>query len=166
MADTQTISIVLTGIGIIGAIVYYTLTLRSANRTRRTQLFMQIFQELNSKESWDIWVELMNAEVTDYEDFMRRYDSAVNPDSLSKRNHIWYGYHCIGLLLKDGVITIDLVNDLVGLTAMLQWRKWRGIIEDIRTNQGFPQYFSGFEYLYKELERYQKEHPEKTKINP
>jgi hypothetical protein len=166
MVDTQTLSIVVTGIGIIGAIVYYTLTLRSANRTRRTQLFMQIFQELNSKESWDMWVELMNAEVADYDDFMRRYDSAVNPDSLSKRSHIWYGYHCIGLLLRDGVISIDLVNDLVGLIAILLWRKWRDIIEEIRVKQGFPQYFSGFEYLYNELVRYQGEHPEKATIIP
>ena len=108
----------------------------------------------------------MNTEVTDYEDFIRRYDSAVNPESMSKRFHIWYCYHCIGLLLRDGVIPIELVNDLVGLTAMMQWRQWGGIIEEIRANQGFPRLVSGFEYISNELVRYHEEHPEQATINP
>ena len=155
----QVVSIVLTGTGLIIALTYYTLTIRNQNKTRKTQLFMQIFQELNSKESGDMWVELMNAEIDDYDDFLRRYDSAVNPDSLSKRNHIWYSYHCIGLLLMDGVISIELVNDMVGLVSTLQWRKWGDIIKEIRARQGFPRLFNGFEYLYNELVKYHDEHP-------
>jgi hypothetical protein len=165
MVDYQTISIVLTGLGIMGAIIYYTLTLRNAIKTRQTQLFMQIFQELNSEKSWNTWGELMNADLNNYDDFMEKYDSSVNPEFMSKRNHIWYSYHCIGCLLWNGTISIELVNNLVGMVAIMQWRKWGDIIKEIRVKQGMPNYYNRFEYLVNELVKYHEEHPEAATLN-
>jgi len=158
MFDYGTLSIVLTGLGIIGAIIYYSLTLRNANKTRELQIFMNIARSLNSEETQKTWAELMNADFTDYDDYMSKYDSSVDPEFWGKRGAIWWNYNAVGYLLMDGYISIDLVHKLLGILAVLQWRKWGGIILEIRESQGLSNYFTGFEYLVNEILKYEKEH--------
>jgi hypothetical protein len=133
MVSVETISIVFTGLSVSLAAFYYINTLRNAQRTqqmqletRQTQIFMQIFQQLNSEASMTTWAELHNLEFDDYEDFMRKYDSSINPENFGKRGHIFHGYNMIGFLLMEGLISIDLVNMLVGNMAVMQWQKWGG----------------------------------------
>jgi len=160
MVDIDTLSIVLTGIGIIVAITYYALTLRNATKTRELQIFMNIVQSLNSEDSMRTWAELINAEFTDYDDFMTKYDSSVSPEHFGKRGSLWYNYNTIGYLLMDGNISITLVYQLVGNLAVLQWNRWKDIIFELREKQDIPTYFRGFEYLVTELAKYDQEHPE------
>jgi len=160
MVDYSTLSIVLTGIGVIVAITYYTLTLRNANKTRELQIFMNFFQNLNSEENMRTWAELYHAEFTDYDDYMTKYDSVVSPEYFGKRAALWYNYNTVGYLLMDGNISIDLVYKLIGVLAVIQWNKWRDIILELREKQDIPNYFKGFEYVANELMKYEKEHPE------
>ena len=160
MIDYGTLSIVLTGLGIIGAIIYYTLTLRNVIKTRELQIFMDIAHSLNSEETQKTWAELINAEFTDYDDYMNKYDSSVDPEFWGKRGAIWWNYNAVGYLLMDGHISIDLVYKLLGILAVLQWRKWSDIILEIRRRQDLPEYFIGFEYLVNEMLKYEKEHHE------
>ena len=64
MVDIQTLSFILTGIGIIGAIIYYTLTLRNANKTRQAQLFMEIYQQYSSEDVQKTFIDLLHLEWT------------------------------------------------------------------------------------------------------
>jgi len=57
-------------VGILVSVFYYITTIRANQRnqqlqleTRETQLFMQIYQQLNSAESMATWAEVMNMEV-------------------------------------------------------------------------------------------------------
>jgi len=167
MVDYQTLSIVFTGLSISIAAFYYISTLRNTRKnqqlqleTRQTQLFMQIYQQLSSEESMATWAELLNDEFDDYDEYMRKYDSTVNPRHFGKRGHIWYTYNSIGYLLEDGLIPIDLAYKLVGTLAILQWQKWGDMILEIRERQSYPTYFEGFSYLVNELTKYHNEHPE------
>lgn len=162
MVDYSTLSIILTGIGIIVAITYYTLTLRNSNKTREQQIFMNIVQSLNSEENMKTWAELINADFTDYDDYMTKYDSSINPEHFGKRGAIWWNYNSVGYLLMDGNVSINLVYQLLGILAVLQWRKWGDIILEIREKEDLPRYFHGFEYLVNEILKYEIEHPELT----
>ncbi len=53
MADLQTLSLVLTGIGLIIALIYYTLTLRNTNRTRQADMLMRLHSEWGNKYHQD-----------------------------------------------------------------------------------------------------------------
>jgi len=160
MVTVETVSIVFTGLSISLAAFYYIMTLRNAQRTqemqletRQTQIFMQIYQQLNSEDSFRTWAELMNIECENYDEFLRKYDSVVNPDSLGKRSHIWWSYHTIGVLLQDGIIEPELVYRLMGPLIIMQWQKWSGIIEDSRQGENVPESLWGFEYLYIEMNK-------------
>ena len=149
--------LVLTGIGIIVAIVYYTLTLRNTSRTRELQIFMAIVNNLNSQEKRTTYAETLFEEVNGYDDFIVRYAGEANPQHYGKRSSLWWTYNSIGTLLKRGHISIDVVNDLVGLNVVLQWKKWGGIILEHRVRKNWSNYYTGFEYLAEELMKIQKE---------
>jgi hypothetical protein len=120
---------------------------------------LDIVQTLNSEDNMRIWAELLNAEFTDYNDYMTKYDSSINPQYFGKRGAIWYNYNAIVYLLMDGNINY-LVYKLVGLLSTLQWNKWGEIILEIREKQRIPNYFAGFEYLVNEIKKFEQKHPE------
>ena len=160
MVDYSTLSIVLTGIGIIVAIVYYSQVLRNANKTRELQLFMNIVQTRGTVEHQRIWAELYHADFTDYDDYMTKFDGSVNPEHAGKRASIWWIYNSTGYLLMDGHIPIDMVYKLMGISVVRMWRKWGDIIHEIREKEDMPNFHKGFEYLVNEILKHEKEHPE------
>ena len=60
MVDVQTLSIVFAGLSIGLAAIYYMMTLRNQDRTRQTQLFMQIYDRYMDKEFQAIEAEIFN----------------------------------------------------------------------------------------------------------
>ena len=46
---------------------------------------MQLYQRLNNVESMRKWVEAMNMEWTDYDDFEKKYGTDFNPDGAALR---------------------------------------------------------------------------------
>jgi len=160
MIQIEYLPIVLTGIGIIASVLYYTNVLRNASKTRELQIFMAIVNDLNSQEKRTTYAETLFEEVTDHDDFMERLAGIANPQHYGKRSSLWWTYNSIGILLKQGNISIDLVNELVGLSVVLQWKKWGDIILEHREFSGWKKYYTGFEYLANELIKYQEEHPE------
>jgi hypothetical protein len=144
MVDVQTVSIILTGIGIIGAIVYYTLTLRSANRTRQAQLFMQIYSQWYSKELCRQFEILMNMEWTDFDDFNRKMVSDIEyATALRMVSRFFEG---VGLYVKRGLIDVTMVDDL-----MSGGEKYRSIMVEARVQWNWPQLLEWLEYLYNEI---------------
>jgi hypothetical protein len=171
MVSVETISIVFTGLSVSLAAFYYVSTLRNAQKTQRlalesrqTQIFMQVYQQLNSEESFRTFAELMNLECENYDEFLRKYDSSVNPNNFGKRSHIWWSYNTIGVLLHEGLIEPDLVFKLLGPLVVQQWKKWSSIIEEIRERENVPENLKMFEYLYGEMRklREQMNYPEIT----
>lgn len=51
MVTLETILDAVPALGIIVALVYYTLTIRNQNRTRQAQLFMNIYSQMSTKEA-------------------------------------------------------------------------------------------------------------------
>ena len=88
---------------------------------------------------------------------IERYAGEANPQHYGKRSSLWWTYNSIGTLLKREHISIDVVNDLVGLNVVLQWKKWGGIILEHRVRKNWSNYYTGFEYLAEELMKIQKE---------
>jgi hypothetical protein len=70
----QLLSYVAAAIGVCIAAFYYILTLWNNNRTRHAQLFMQLSNELWSKEQLEETAELFRMEWDDLDDFYRARD--------------------------------------------------------------------------------------------
>ena len=131
---------------------------QQATETREIQIFMQLMERISNKASYIDWVELINQGKVDYDEYLEKYDSSVNPDHLAKRATLWHTYNSIGELLRQGVIDHDLLDRmLVAPMILIMWENWKHIIKNTREREDVPGLWLGFEYLYNEISNRRKE---------
>jgi hypothetical protein len=160
MVDAQTIGVLVTAASVTVAAVYYIMTLRVQQRnvktnieSRQIQLLTQLSQPAMSYEGQKRYLEYMNIEWKDYDDFENKYGSDNNPDNYAIR-YSWNSYfQTIGVLLKYGLIEPDILYDYTGSTLIWAWGKYRGIYERMREAYGNPALYENWEYAYNEMVR-------------
>ena len=153
MVDIQTISVMLAATSVVIASTYYILTLRNTRLTRQAQLFNQVYQTFSSTELHRNYMELLNYEWEDYEDFDRKYGSDNNLDSYSKRASLWLWFNGIGLLMQKKLIDPDMVYFTAGNQALWTWAKYEPIIKEICRRYNVSDSFEHFEYLVNEMRK-------------
>ena len=169
MVDAQTISIVFAGLSITASIAYYASVLRNANKTqqqaletRQAQLFMQLYNQFRDKEFqrdissiYNIW------EWTDYNDFEDKYGRTTDSEKYSSFVSVITYFEGIGVLLNQGLIDKNLVDDMMSGVIIRFWEKIMPLVEETRHYRKWPQYMEWFEYLYKEIKPIaEAQHPE------
>ena len=100
MVDYQTISIVLTGIGMMIALTYYALQIRNQNRTRQAQLIMQIYSRINTLELSRAILEILTWEFTDFEEFLQICDPLSKSDEAVILNYFMLTFEGAGTMVK------------------------------------------------------------------
>lgn len=161
MVDYQTFSIVLTGIGLIIALTYYALQIRNQNRTRQTQLFMDIYNNHISIPNFTALLEMMwEWDWETFDDFIAKYSILNNKEAHVKWGRYFASLEGLGILCKKGLIDPELVYDSQYLSIINIWEKFQPIIEEYRLRLNAPQMYGDPEYLYKEMIRMraEKEH--------
>jgi hypothetical protein len=161
MVQIENLPLVLTGLGLTASILYYTMVLRSQNRTRQAQLYMQIWNRFSSEEGQRRALDVVSQEWTDFDDFREKHIFG-DLEGRAKRGHIWEEHDGIGFLLHKGFIDIDMLNQLCGSPTILMWEKWEPIIREYRKMCGYytPNAYRWWEYLYNRIVDYRKRHPE------
>ena len=139
--------LVLTGLGITASIFYYSMTLRNQNRTRETQWITQLLQRKIDQQAMVQFMEIMDAEWNDYEDFMRKYDSSVDLKHAATRNAQWSFYEMLGELVEDNRLDVDLVYKFFNMRCLLMWFKYETVIKEIRKGPLDRDYMDNFEVL-------------------
>ena len=112
---------------------------------------------MSTPETFRTFRELNYMEWKDYDDFERKYGSDNNPEAFAIRYSFWYRLNGVGLLVRDGLIDVDRVYDLMNEYILFQWEKWGSIIVRMREHYNLPKHMEGFEYIANEMK--------KTRIN-
>jgi hypothetical protein len=149
--------LILTGIGLIASIIYYTSVIRNQNRTREAQLFMQFMSPAMSGDKPQYYQEIMEWELSDYDDFMRIHSDPENKKSFSE---ISYYLESIGSYVRLGYIPIRLVAVTMTVWVTGFWNKFGSMIVEWRVRTNTPRLLSETEHLYNELMKYVEKHPE------
>jgi hypothetical protein len=154
--------LVLTGLGLTASILYYTLVLRNQNKTREAQLFMSLYETYRSLEFRNQQVQIGTQQWTDFEDFWAKYGPFANPDAWSNWQSVAGFFNGLGVLLKKGLIDVDMLEELFSSVTFASWivmepivigfRKWSVSGNEEKASKKYLQY-SGFEYLYNELKK-------------
>jgi hypothetical protein len=144
-------------VGLLVGIYYYVMTLQNTKRNqqmqleaRMTQMTTQLYSWLFQTESMVEYGEILNWDWEDYDDFERKYGSDNNVLAYAKRNRIWCIFSVLGSYLRQGLVEIDTIYQLNVMT-LLQWYKWREIIEEQRRRYYTPSFMGDWEYLVKRL---------------
>ena len=168
MVDLETLLTYLTLISVPIGVFYHIITLNNTRKnqemqleTRKVQLYMQLLDRFSSEESRLRSIEVLKMDVKDYEDYRENWNMYKNPEAAAKRFHVWTELDGLGQLLSEGLISIDFIPPNIQRIVMLHWEKYGPILVEIR-NQDEEQKDRNvyFEYLYNEVIKYRKEHPE------
>ena len=143
--------LVLTGIGIIVSILYYTSVLRNQNRTRQAQLFTQLYKDYRTPENLSLMSKAMQMNWNDYDEFQSKYSSITQMEERLPYTFWSMYFQEIGILLKEGFIDITLVAQFLPDFFRGYWKKFEPIILEERKRTNYPQYFGGMEFLYNEF---------------
>ena len=151
--------------GVLIAAVFYVLNLRISQRnqelilkaqqqtleTRQFQLLMQLSEFITTKEGMKNYLEFINMEWTDYDDFEKKYGSDANPDNYAVRESMAGWFNKAGMLLRYGTMDRELLYDFLGFSAIGLWNKYGEIVHTQRELWAMPELWRDWEYLYDEM---------------
>jgi hypothetical protein len=152
----QTIGILLTGVSVSIAAVYYTLTLRNTNQTRQAQLFMQIYSRFDDSDWLINWAHVVRQwEWTDYEDWYSKYSPEMNIEAARQYSSVAAYFEGIGVLVYKNMIDVDIVADLISRWITIFWEKMGPIIKERRIRYDNEYVWEWNEWLYNKIKNQQ-----------
>ena len=136
------------------------MTLRNQSKTRKTQLFMEVYNKFNDTvEHTQENLAFSYLEFDGYDDFMEKYSRDVNPRMYARLYHTMMFYEGIGLLVKRGLIDVEMVEDFMSGVIMGFWGKYGPILKEIAVRMDYPTFGEYTEYLYKQIRPiYERQH--------
>jgi len=155
----QTIFQFLQTVGILVGVVYYIITLRNAERSRQTQLLMQITNKYNNRDELKHYFEMNQVEFEGIDDFIDKCGVDNNPDAFVSYYQRLYLFEEIGVLVKRGLISPEVVDDVLSGVLIGFWGRYGEITKAYREIRGYPTWGEYAEYLYDVLKPlYLREH--------
>jgi hypothetical protein len=156
LVDLQVVSISLAALGFLAATTYYILILRNANKTRRIQAFMNIYNRFNDKGFQRLYLTMFhNEEWNSYEEWRSKY----GPSNVEYYAGwmAWGSYLAgIAMMVERNQIDPKQVSDLLGAQIIWSWERYEPIFKEIRarsTLRDRPQISDWLEYLYNEMKK-------------
>ena len=147
-------SVTIAALGLLVGTTYYILILSNAEKTRRTQLFMNIYNRFYDKEFQKYYLNIQHHEEwSDFDDWWDKY----GPSNIEHYSGwmAWGTYMAgIAMLVKQKQIASQQVSDLLGPYIILSWEKYELIFKELRTrndSREYPQPSDWLEYLYREM---------------
>jgi hypothetical protein len=156
MLDYQSISIVLTGIGMIIALTYYGFQIRNQNLARKAQLYIQLFNVETSREFHSGEIDVNRLDVSDPEEVRRKI--RADKELLISWRSLFFRNDGIGKMLKSGLLEPEMIVHFgTGAGPIHTWKRWEPYILWMREQMNAPDYLVGFEYYVDEMKRLRKE---------
>ncbi len=163
MVDVQSVLDILPAISITIGVAYYIMVLRNQEKARQAQLLMNLHQNYRSIEFRKMCHDIQEQSWEDFEDFWNKYGEDTNPESWNKWESVSAFYNGVGVLLRNDLIDVKLVYELLYNVVARDWRimgsvleGWRRYMDEKQQFEGIPERFGGFDYLFGRLEKYRK----------
>ena len=148
LALLQSVSYIAGALGVCVAAFYYVMNLRETTRNRKVALTTSLMQNFISEEGSRRWMELMQMEWKDYDDYQSKYDSKVNLDNYARRNTVWNTCDILGYQYMSGQIDLATVWSICNTAVPLTWEKFGPVIlEGKRRGETSKHIWEYFEYL-------------------
>jgi len=125
---------------------------------------MGLYETYRSPEFRTRLNNVIEQEWTDFDNFWEKYGRDTNPEAWVNWRSVISYFHGIGVLLKQGLIDIALIEELLINIIFLSWTRMGPILQGLRENVAGHRWdgagrsnrfdpYSGFDYLYHELKK-------------
>jgi hypothetical protein len=150
----QTIGILLTGVSVSIAVIYYSMTLRNTNRIRKTQIITPLLSTIVQGDWVQDWIKLIwFHDFSSYEEWTEKYSPLVDSEAAKVYMTNVSLFNTLGLLLKENLIDPKLIRAIMTYSIPLAWEKCNPVIQGLRKRYNLPTYLENFEYLYNETQK-------------
>jgi hypothetical protein len=146
MVEITEISAVVAAAGVLVGVVYYILDMRNQTRMRKTDLLTRLYSTMVNKDWLEAWDKIDRLESDDL--IKMRLEKRM-----ADINLIYAFFDEVGVLLKKGLVDMDLVESLIHGHAIRTWEKLKPMFEQGRKLRNDPKIAEGFEYLYNEMKK-------------
>jgi hypothetical protein len=153
MLDIPSISAIAAALGVLVGVVIALVELRNLVKQRQTDLVTRLSSDIAlDRESLEAFVDIVEAEFEDYDDFVKRYGKFISKNQVPM-SFMMMGnfYEQIGVLLRNRLIDASLVDQL--FPVIITWEKTKPLVEGMRKEYHDPGFFEWFEYLYNEMKK-------------
>ena len=133
--------------GVLVAAIYYIQNMKETAKNRRAALTNNILQTFLSEEGMSRFLDLLAMQWSDYDDYMRKYDSRVNPRSFALRVSFWNTCDLLGYQYREGMLDLKSIYNVGGTFIENAWVKFGPIIEEYRKRDYSTDMYENFEYL-------------------
>ena len=145
--------------GVIAGFTYYVLIVRNSQRTQQLQLDTrqaQLFMTVHDHFTSTMFHRQGNAiryqwEWSDFDDFIEKYGPKNNLEAWSDLLSVFTVFESIGLLVREKLIDVDMVDELMLGLITRTWERIEPVIFEYRERFNWPQAGRSFEYLYNEM---------------
>ena len=152
--DVSTILTAVEAAGIFIGILIAVTQLRNLNKTRQTELFMNLYETFRNREFQRQYAEIIfQHKWKDFNDWLEKYGPGTNIEAFSSWISVPAYFEGIGVLLHRKTIDISMVDDILSTQILLLWEKIEPITKEYRERMKRPQLWEWFEYLYKEIKK-------------
>jgi hypothetical protein len=160
MAELSVIRDFVAIFGVIAGFTYYVLTVRNQRKARQAQLLTGLYETYRSPEFSKMQLGVLRMDCTNYDDFHEKYGPDADLEGYAQWQSVLAFFNGIGVLLKNGMIDISLVDELLSNMIFATWNRMGPIIlewrerdpHNVRRLNHYP-YYHGFEYIYEELKK-------------
>lgn len=154
MWDVSTILAAVEATGILIGILIAIRQLRNLNKTRQTELFMNLYETFRNREFQRHYAEIIfQHKWKNFDDWLEKYGPATNVEAFSSWISVPAYFEGIGVLLSRKMIDLSLVGDMLSTQTLLLWEKIEPITKEYRESIKRPQLWEWFEYLYNKMKK-------------
>lgn len=156
--DTMAFEIVLsllTTLSLLAAGIFAGLQIRQLMRQRSREYSMQLLHSFQTPE----FQEAVTI-VADIPEGMSKKELENHLGARMTSMLVMFGtFEALGVLVKRGEISIDLVEDFFSGVVILAWRKFKNYILELRENGHRPTYYEWFQWLDEQIEKREAKEP-------
>ena len=154
MVDIQTVSIAIASASVVTGVIYYALQIRHQDKMRHLDLFMRFYSTWGSPDMLNAHKRFMVIKVESYDSFVKEHGPVVEPSQINTDiDRIGWFFNLVGFLVKEKIVSIKLVDELLGYWVIKNWETIKPLVSGWRKQYNIPESYSWFEYIYNEMKK-------------
>lgn len=154
MVDFEAISLFIAAAAVVFGVIIGLATIRSEAGTRRAQLFLEFHNKAYDKQFVKDLLEVTSGWTwKDTEEFFKKYGPETNSGDFALFVSVGSYFDGMGLLLRRGLIDVNVIPELMATAIMDFWEKTRHMAREFGELTRRPRTFDSIEYLYQEVRR-------------
>ena len=137
-------------LGVIVALLYYSITIRNTEKLRRKEVLFQI-QAPRSLEYMATGAEVLRMhDYSSHAEYIKKYTE----EQRLKANYMFFHFCMIGSLVRYGIASVEELFPLYPTAVIIShWEIQEIMIQDVRVSNKDPTYGETFELLYREARK-------------